>query len=399
MKTVSFYTLGCRSNQYETSLIKKMLSPSCNIKDGFSEACDIFIINSCLVTHDAERKSRQAIGRAVRDGKQVIVTGCYSDLEENQVKQLFPEVQILKKDNLNEIYNFISLPKASIGTSPNSGRIRANLMIENGCENYCAYCIVPFARGKIKSKRPAEVLCEAKQLVESGIKEIVLCGINLGAYQYSLVKIIDSISEIDNLLRVRLSSIEPMHVAQNLIKTIRDNPKACRHIHMPLQTADDLLLKKMGRNYRAKDYAKIVKSIRKNIPLCAISCDLIVGLPGETDAAFLNSINFIKEMKFSGIHLFPYSKRPQTKAFSMPDQIDPKTIKKRMLLLQDLRDKYKNEFIDKFSGSKVEVLVEKPGEGLTDNFIRVSFNNRQIPTGELYELIFDIKKNREPNSP
>ncbi|MFC1496337.1 MiaB/RimO family radical SAM methylthiotransferase [Candidatus Margulisiibacteriota bacterium] len=368
MKKAAFYTLGCRSNQYETEVLKKDLSKEYKIIDGFNEEADLFVINTCTVTHDAERKSRQAIRRALREGKKVVVAGCYANLEKQQIKKMFPDVEILK---VNGTANSFA------GSTPL--RVRANLMLESGCENFCAYCIVPYARGKIKSKPAAEAVKEAEAMVKNGVREIILTGINLGAYQYSLVEVLDRFSMIKELLRIRISSIEPMYITPELIDTVAKLPKVCNYFHIPLQSGDDKILKAMGRKYTVKEYIHIIDTIRKVIPDCGITTDLIAGLPGEDDNSFNTTVTTINRIRFSGIHLFPYSKRKGTRAAKMDNQVGVKTIKKRMETLQKLRDMHKAEFISRFIGKEVEILVESKGEGLTGNYIRVKIKEIGSP--------------------
>ncbi|OGC04682.1 hypothetical protein A2276_01740 [candidate division WOR-1 bacterium RIFOXYA12_FULL_43_27] len=366
MKKIAFYTLGCRANQYETDVLKRQF-PDCEIVEPFKEKADVIVINSCVVTHDAERKSRQAIRRALREAKEVYLTGCYSKLN----KVTIDGVKILEKKEWK---------------NAKTSRVRANLMIENGCENFCAYCIVPYVRGKIRSRNPKDVLCEAQEMVKNGAREIVLTGINLGAYQHSLMGLIKELAKIKELLRIRLSSIEPMYVTDELIETVAKTPKACRFFHIPLQCGDDQLLKSMGRIYTAKEYINIIHKIRKAISECGISTDIIVGLPGEDEKAFNNTVKLVNELKFSNMHLFPYSKRNGTRAATMPNQVYPKIIKRRMLKLQKLKEKYSNQFRNKYIGKEVEILVEQPGEGLTDNFIRVRFKDIKNRTGKIKKI-------------
>jgi len=326
----------------------------------------------------------------------VIATGCYVEAGPPELFKI-SEVDILLKNN-DKAHLLDYLPKINkpIEQPPLKKLIRANLMIENGCENSCSYCIVPFVRGKITSKPFDQVIAEAKAMVKDGVKEIVLTGINLGEYgpmtndqipiakqiqisnfQISLPKLIGEISKIDGLLRIRLSSIEPMYINEALIKTIKDDPKVCKHLHIPAQSGDDKILKAMNRNYTSKDFLNMTKKIREQIKDIAITTDIIIGFPGEDDKAFKNTCKLAEQARFSRIHIFSYSDRPGTEASKLPNKIDPKTLAIRHEKLEEIRDKLMLKFHMSFRKRPVEVLIEqkdrKTGmyEGLTGGFIRV----------------------------
>lgn len=376
MKKIAFYTLGCRANQYQTFGLKCQMSndsPEANQIVDFAEEADIYVINTCTVTHDAERKSRQAIRRAIRQNSKakIIVTGCFAKLEKQALQTLFPQIEIKPPSSFSAL------------SSQLSPRIRANLMIQDGCEHFCSYCIVPYARGKVTSKPLAEVISEANQLVDAGAREIVLTGINLGTYQFHLSSVIRHLSDIPKLLRIRLSSLEPMYLSKELIDAVANTPKVCNHLHVPLQSGDNNILKTMNRNYSRKDYLELINFIRKKIPDCGITTDIIVGFPGEGENEFQNTVNLVNQIKFSRIHIFPYSKRKGTPAAEMSNQVNDQEKKKRNKTLHKLRDKYMQEFAQKYQGQEVEILVERQGEGLTTNFIRYFFDDPQDSSGNL----------------
>jgi len=262
-------------------------------------------------------------------------------------------------------------------------------MIEDGCENFCSYCIVPYARGKVKSKSFNETIAEAKQLVDAGVREIILTGINLGAYQFDLSSLVHHLSSIENLLRIRLSSIEPQYITDKLIETIKDNPKICKYLHIPLQSGDDKILSIMNRKYTKEDYLNLINKIRKSIPDCGISTDIIVGHPGEGEAEFENTIDLVEKIQFSRLHIFTFSKRDLTEAANFPDQVDAKTKKERYTLLNKLRTKYLREFAEKYLGKEVEILVEQKGEGLTSNYIRIRFDDPIDSSGQLKKILVE----------
>jgi len=359
-------TFGCRANQYQSAALQTNINS--------------LIINTCMVTHDAERKSRQAIRRALREnpGKKIIITGCLVNLKKKELQEEFPEAELLAPPSFKSL-KFKKAP-----------RVRMNLMIQDGCENFCTYCIVPFARGKIKCKPLEHVIQEAKDLVAAGAREIILTGINLGTYKdveasfsspkngslktaATLEHILPKLSKIKDLQRIRLSSIEPMYLTKELIDCIAETPKVCNFLHIPLQSGDNDILKAMNRNYTREDFIGLINYIRSKMPDCGVSTDIIVGFPGETEQQFKNTLDLVDKIKFSRIHIFPYSKRSGTKAAELPNHLNPKIIKQRLKQLEKLRSKYMQAFAQKYMNKEVEVLIERPHKGLTTNFIKVSF--------------------------
>ncbi len=404
MPKIAFHTLGCKSNQYETDMMKKICRTAGFEIISFDERADIYIINTCTVTGNADKKSRNAVRSAKKKNKDsvVIATGCYVESGNFNLKET--DVLLRNKDKSDILKYLPKIDRASqaspLALAPRevagSPRVRANLMIEDGCENFCSYCIVPFVRGKVRSRPMKEILAEAERMAECGVKEIVLTGINLGEYgkitndqipitnklpisksQLSLPELINALAKIDGILRIRLSSIEPMYITDDLIKVIKENPKVCKHLHIPMQSGDDRILKSMNRNYSSKDFLDMTKMIKKHVKDIAITTDIIVGFPGEDEAAFRNTCRLVDKIKFSRIHMFSYSDRQGTAASSFRDKIDPKTIAIRYAKLGKLRDKYMLRFHRSFLKKTMEVLIEqkdrKTGmyEGLTGNYIRV----------------------------
>ncbi len=413
MPKIAFHTLGCKSNQYETDMMKNICRTAGFEIVPFEVQADIYIINTCTVTGNADKKSRNAVRSAKKNNKDsvVIVTGCYVEsgnfnLKEADVilrnKDKSDILKYLPKPNIASQTSHLALAPREVAGSP---RVRANLMIEDGCENFCSYCIVPFVRGKVRSRPMEKILAEAERMAEGGVKEIVLTGINLGEYalepetksrhkvgtsclgsnqlnrnrdvQSQVPKLINELSKIDGLLRIRLSSIEPMYITDDLIKVIKENPKVCKHLHIPLQSGDDRILKSMNRNYSSKDFLDITIKIKKHVKDIAITTDIIVGFPGEDEADFRNTCRLVDKIKFSRIHMFSYSDRQGTAASSFKNKVDPKTIALRYQKLGKLRDKYMLSFHRSFLRKPMEVLIEqkdrKTGmyEGLTGNYIRV----------------------------
>jgi len=409
---IAFYTLGCRSNQYETDVMKKICSSAGFDIVSFEEPADIYVINTCTVTGNADKKSRNAIRMAKKKNRDstVIATGCYVESGPPELFKISEADILLKNKDKAHILNYLPKINRHIEQPPLKYQIRANLMIENGCENFCSYCIVPFVRGKITSKPFDQVIAEAKSMVKDGVKEIVLTGINLGEYalepetkpfdrlrvlsrvearlgsnrsnrnrdvQSQVPMLIDKLSQIDGLLRIRLSSIEPMYITDSLINVVKENPKVCKHLHIPAQSGDDKILKAMNRNYTSKDFLNMVRKIRKQIKDIAITTDIIVGFPGEDEKAFKNTCKLAEKARFSRIHIFSYSDRPGTAASKLPGKLDPKITDARYRTLDKLRINYMLKFHRSFGKRSVEVLIEqkdgKTGmyEGLTSGFIRV----------------------------
>ena len=375
------YTMGCRANQYQSFALECQISnDKCQIVR-FGDEADIYIINTCTVTLDAERKSRQAIRRALRFGKKVVVTGCLARIDGEKLQKLYPEIIITH------------LPPLPLGEGEQKGvravRVRENLMIEDGCENFCSYCIVPHARGKVVRKPEKDIIEEAKRLAEASAREIVLTGINLGAWG-NLSGLLPKLCDLSGSLRVRLSSIEPQYVSDQLIETIAGHPRLCQYLHIPLQSGDDKILKAMNRKYSAEEYVDLIERIRRKIPDCGISTDVIVGFPGETDEQFKNTVRIIEKIGFSRLHIFAYSVRDLTAASKLPDQIDPRVKKQRFKVLEKIGKEQIKVFAEKYLKQEVEILVEQKGEGLTSNYIRVKFDDRHNLTGQLHNLILTI---------
>jgi len=407
MLKMAFYTLGCKSNQYETSLMEKACSLAGFDIVPFDQPADIYIINTCTVTGNADKKSRNAIRHAKKKNRNsvVIVTGCYVDSGPDELYGIKEADILLKNADKRRILDYLpNIKNQQEHVVPHPPMIRSNLMIENGCDNFCSYCIVPFVRGSIVSKPIEQAIAEARELVEDGVKEIVLTGINLGEYgknitrtQYhiddrdveshkneplALPRLIDGLSGIDGLLRIRLSSIEPMYITDELIRAVKENPKVCKHLHIPLQSGDDRVLRSMNRKYTSRQFLETVKHIKKHIKDISVTTDVIVGFPGEDDKAFNSTVNIIKKLKFPRIHLFSYSDRPKTSAFNLKNKVNPKIILQRYEKIEELRLKYMLEFHRSFAKKPMEVLIEQKDpdmgiyEGFTTNYIRVFWDAR-----------------------
>ena len=379
MKTVKFYTLGCKVNQYETQSIRERFS-----RAGFSESengspADIYLINTCTVTHKADSDSRYYIHKAESQNPRakIIVTGC------------LVEKDALSLAKIKGIDYLISKRFFSEGISSFSGHTRAFLKIQDGCDNFCSYCKVPLVRGHSRSKKLAQIIKEAKALVKNGFKEIVLCGICLGAFgrdlkpKLKLVNVIKRLEKIAGLFRIRLSSIEAGDVSDELIRHMLNSKKLCRHLHIPIQSGDDQILKRMNRRYSSADYLGLIRKIKKQIPDIAITSDVLVGFPGESEESFNNTLNLVKKIMPLRAHIFPYSPRQGTSAASLVG-ISPQIVKKRMQRLRNLAEKLSLQYRKKFLNKKARVLIEglfkeKAGfwEGHTDNYIKILVSSEE----------------------
>ncbi|MFH0917598.1 MAG: MiaB/RimO family radical SAM methylthiotransferase [Candidatus Omnitrophota bacterium] len=373
-RTIKFFTLGCKANQYDTQSIRERFISKGFVESGKDKPADYFLINTCTVTSGADQKSRNIIRRCIQatPRSRVIVTGCLAEKDWRQLKSIKGITLIVKKSFFPEkISSF-------------SQHTRAFLKIQDGCSNFCTYCKVALVRGRERSKELKEILQEAKQLVACGYKEIVLTGICLGAYGRSsgvkatLVDVVDSLEKIKGLSRIRLSSIEAGDVSSELVKYMQRSKKLCRHLHIPIQSGDDHILRLMNRKYSKKKYADLIAGLKASIHGIAITTDCLVGFPGETPECFANTVDLLKKIMPLKVHIFPYSSRPQTKAAKFKGLVDPKVIRARCDKLAQVAKECRNKFMQEFLGREAEVLIETEAkghpaylEGLTDNYLKV----------------------------
>ncbi len=383
MRKIAFYTFGCKVNQYETEHLKILARNLGFEVVPFGQKADLIFINSCAVTHVAERKARRLINFIKNHFPEakIILAGCYSERLKLS-SEIIPVDLIL--DN-KEKWRFFGGDENS-GFVSSEDRARAILKIQDGCNNFCSYCIVPYLRGRERSKPLDKVVEEAKKLVESGFKEIILTGIRLGTYgsdwgdKDALYKLLLNLFEIDGLAKIRLSSIEPMDITENLIE-LADHPKLCKHWHIPLQSGDDDILKKMNRRYDTKYFENIICKLREKVPNIAITTDIIVGYPEESEENFNNTYLFAEKIGFMRIHVFPFSPRPFTKAYDLKP-LPYEIITKRKEKLIKLSSKLWKTYVSKFLGKEIEVMVEeKEGDvyrGTTENYIKVEFKSNLL---------------------
>lgn len=395
-RTIKFYTLGCKVNQYETQKIREDF-----LNFGFKEIdngqkVDIYLINTCTVTQRADSQSLQLIRRLRKENPhaRIVVTGCLTELDAQKIKTVCRRSLIFKNKEKEKIISHfahensrtqeLKNSRAKNGISYFKNHTRAFLKIQDGCNNFCSYCKVPLVRGPSSSRQKEEIVQEAKQLVKNGFKEIVLSGICLGAYgrdlkpKINLVRLIRDLEKVDALLRLRLSSLEVAWVSDELIELMATSKKLCPHLHIPLQSGDDEILKKMNRHYTCSYYLNLVKKIKTRIPEVAITIDCLVGFPGETRENFLNTEKLIKEIVPLRAHIFPYSSREGTAAFAFSGNLNPRVIRERIDSLKRTAEICAEKYKKGFLGKNKDVLIECRNknlpdfwEGYTDNYLKV----------------------------
>lgn len=381
---VSYYTLGCKVNQYETEKIRALFEKEGFETSPFGQGGDIFVINTCTVTSVADGKSRAAIRKAKKTNPNafVIVTGCYSQTHREEAESIEEAdliVDIKDKMKIPEMAKNIFRPKeTSFATKEKSLRMRtrAVVKVQDGCSQFCSYCLIPFARNHKECTSPNKVVEEVKELCHNNYKEIVLTGIRLGSYNSentSLSGLIEKILDETSVERIRLSSIEMWEIDEHLIDLMA-NPRMCHHLHIPLQNGNNEILKLMNRPYTRENYATLVTHIREKVKDLGLTTDIIAGFPQETEERFTDSCDFIKDMGFSRIHVFRYSRRPGTKADSMEGHIEPDIKKERVAYLAEISTDLAQNFAQKHIGKDCSILFEikkKDGftYGYTENYI------------------------------
>ncbi|MCX5706226.1 MAG: MiaB/RimO family radical SAM methylthiotransferase [Candidatus Omnitrophica bacterium] len=396
-RTIKFHTLGCKVNQYDTQSIRERFLASGFREIAGSQKADFYLINTCTVTSSADQKSRMIIRRCIKENPKakVIVTGC-----------------LIKKDqaSLTKIKGIEFLVSKNFfpdGITDFSGHTRAFLKVQDGCNNFCSYCKVPLVRGSSRSKLPEEILRETKSLVNKGFKEIVLTGICLGAYgkdlklKVDLTGIISRLEKIEGLLRIRLSSIEASDVSTKLINKMRVSQKLCRHLHIPIQSGDDYILKKMNRSYTRKQYLNLIKKIKAKVPKVAITTDVLVGFPGESEDNFKNTVSLVKGIVPLKVHIFPYSKREGTLAANFKPIIEPEIITERVRQFRNIEKECSLKYRRQFLNQNLSLLVESrcksnPAywEGYSDNYIKVLVKSKcNLKNKLIFSKVVNVGKN------
>ncbi|CAM4054696.1 tRNA (N(6)-L-threonylcarbamoyladenosine(37)-C(2))-methylthiotransferase MtaB [Cohnella lubricantis] len=385
MPSVAFYTLGCKVNFYDTEAMWQLFK-----KEGYEQVdfetttADVYVINTCTVTNTGDKKSRQIIRRAVRRNPDAViaVTGCYAQTSPAEIMEiegvdlvvgtqdrdkLMTYIGDIQRDRkpMNAVRNIMKTREfEELDVPAFADRTRAFLKIQEGCNNFCTFCIIPWSRGLSRSRDPESVLNQARQLVASGYKEIVLTGIHTGGYGddlegYRLANLLEDLDKIDGLERIRISSIEASQIDDHVIAVLNSSKKMCRHLHIPLQAGDDAILKRMRRKYTTAEFAEKIEKIKKAMPGVAITTDVIVGFPGETEEQFENGYKFMEQIGFSEMHVFPYSKRTGTPAARMDDQVDEEVKHERVHKLIDLSEKLQAAYSKQWEGRELDVITER----------------------------------------
>lgn len=423
MRKIAFYTLGCKVNQSDTASMEGIFRRAGYEVVDFGSPADVYLINTCVVTNTGQRKSRQIINRAVRHNplSLIVVTGCYPQTAPEEVRaiagvdviignqerarivelveQALENKQTEILDNVQKMTVDTKFEELGVGTE--TDKTRAFLKIQEGCNQYCTYCIIPYARGPLRSRSLESIRSEVAKLVEAGYKEVVLIGIHLGCYGKELAKegkhitlydAVQAVLSVEGMCRVRLGSLESVEVEPRLLELMANEPRLCKHLHLPLQSGCDKILQAMHRPYDTARFTQLLQQIRAQVPDVAITTDIIVGFPGETEEDFQTTLHFAEKCAFAKMHIFPYSKRKGTPAEKMPNQVDEAVKSERAARLAVVDEKLHQTMLQQMVGKTEEVLFEQPVdaahmEGLCGPYLRVV-----VPgTEELANTIAQVK--------
>ena len=429
MEKVAFITLGCKVNQYETNaMAQEFIEKGYKIVE-HTEVADIYVINTCTVTNMSDRKSRQMLRRVKELNKEAIIVacGCYVQVAKEEVEKI-EEVDLIlgnnekknivelvekfqnekiekeKKSELEEIEDVMHKKEfVEFGDVIYTEKTRAVIKVQDGCDRFCSYCIIPYARGRVRSRKPENVISEIEKISKKGIKEVVITGIHIASYgkdfkeEYRLIDLLEEINKIDGIERIELGSIEPLLITEEFVRRLKKLEKICHHFHLSLQSGCNETLKRMNRRYSVEEFRKIVNLLRENYEDVNLTTDIIVGFPGETEEEFNKTYEFLKEIKFYKMHVFKYSPRKGTKAAVMKGQIDGNKKEERSRKLIELSDKNEKEYNEKYIGKEVEVLWEEEKEGIyrghTKNYVLALTrkNNKEEKSSNLNKIGLENK--------
>lgn len=419
--TFVIVTLGCKVNQYDSWAIARELKALGFDELSFGSEADVYIVDTCTVTHVADAKSRKTVKRARRFAPNgvVVVTGCAATLSKRGEGSTFDVADLIadnnEKDGLaKRIAGLVwkrwgkpgqestPAPEEQVGRIDGTCRVRAMLKAQDGCDKFCSFCIIPFTRGQPRSKRVDKVIEEAKELVDLGYAELVLTGVCLGMYgqdlnggNVNLAHLLERLNNVDGVKRIRMSSLDPRDITSILIESAAALPKVCDHMHISLQSGDDEILKAMRRGYTCSDYHHLIDKIRASIPDAAITTDIMVGFPGETKTYFENTCRFVEQIGFAQMHIFRYSTRPGTIAALVDKPASPPEAEERSRTLLNLSGKLYQRYASRFAGSQLQVLVETTeahddhwkATGLSSNYLRVAWESKIEPTSASLEPV------------
>ncbi len=416
MKKVAFITLGCKVNQYETNAMAQQF-----IEKGYkivehTEKADIYIVNTCTVTNMSDRKSRQMLRREKELNKDAIIVacGCYAQTAKEELEQM-EEIDLVlgnneKKDIVKYVEKYIESKIPEIKTEDVmqqkefiefgdvifTEKTRAVIKIQDGCDRFCSYCIIPYARGRVRSRKPEHVISEITEIAKNGIKEVVITGIHIASYGkdfnngYKLIDLLEEINTIKGIERIRLGSIEPLIITEEFVERLKKLEKVCHQFHLSLQSGCDETLKRMNRRYTTEQFKEIAHLLRKNFSDAVLTTDIIVGFPGESEEEFETTYKFLEEIKFYKMHIFKYSPRKGTKAEKMENQIDGNKKEERSKKLIELSNKNEREYNQKYIGQDVEVLFEEEKNGVwqghTKNYILAHYKTSENVENQIIKL-------------
>ena len=421
---VAFHTLGCKVNQYETNgMIQKFIQAGYAIVP-FTEIADIYIINTCTVTNMSDRKTRQYFRRAKKINPTAIIVavGCYAQVKKEKLQEI-PEIDLIlgtnEKSNIvvyveqylnqkskNKVISDVMQERefSDFGNVTYTENARATIKIQDGCDRFCTYCIIPYARGRIRSRKQENVIEEIQELTKKGIKEVVITGIHIASYgkdwneKDALIELLEKINTIKGIERIRLGSLEPTLITEEWVKRLKKLEKICDHFHLSMQSGCDETLKRMNRRYTVENMLQSIEILRNEFPEVALTTDIIVGFPGETEEEFQKTYEVLQKIKFYKIHVFPYSKREGTKAAQMEGQIPEEIKQERSKILIQLSNQEEEKFLKKYVGKKVKVLWEEKikGEikGHTTNYMVVKQKNEKLKN-EIEEVLISSIENLE----
>ena len=416
--TFKTITLGCKVNSYESEALKEQLLAA-GFKYSDEEKADIYIVNTCAVTQVAEKKDMMKIRSLAKNypDSEIVVMGCFAQLHPEKIKDI-KQVKILTgTSNRSMITSNLIKQNNSILREENSRKfsyeeqeiskfsseVRAFVKVQDGCDNFCSYCIVPLTRGKSRSRKKENILNEISNLAKNGFKEIVITGIDTGSFNngpdYTFSDLIEDILNVEpKTFRVRISSLEFSEVDEKLIDILKNNKRLVPHLHLPLQSGCERICHLMNRKYDTDGFKKLVLRLEKEVDNFAVSTDVIVGFPSETEDDFMETYNFIKDVNFMRLHVFPYSRRPLTKAYYMKDQVDRSIAKDRARRLISLGEELANKYLDKFVGKTLNLLVEEKLEdkngghiyrGYTENYLDLKVFSKENLYGKLLKVVVD----------
>ena len=416
-KKVAFVTLGCKVNQYESNaMAQKFIDNNYEICD-IEDSPDIIIVNTCTVTNIADRKSRQLLRKVKEENPNsvVVACGCYVQVAKDKIDEIeeidisignsekkdivqIVENYIYQKEKINNIFD-INKEKdfSEMGAVTYTEKTRATIKIQDGCNNFCTYCLIPYARGRVRSRKKENIIKEVEEVAQKGIQEIVITGIHIASYgldfseDYKMIDLLEDLNKIDGIKRIRLGSLEPSLITEEFTQRLSKLEKICNHFHLSLQSGCNETLKRMNRKYTTKEFREVAKRLRSYFKDANLTTDIIVGFPGETNEEFTKTYEFLKEIKFYKMHVFKYSPREGTPASKMPNQVDGKTKEERSQKLIELSDKNQEEYNKKYFSEPQEVLFEEQKDGIwtgyTTNYVKVSYKSDENLENKIVKIL------------